>query len=277
LSSPEGLPINEIKMDDTRVILRTYLVDDELLALKRLTRLLQVTGCIEIVGSTTSPATALKFLASEKVDLLLLDIQMPGLNGFELLARLPTHPMVIFTTAYDKYALKAFEVNSIDYLLKPVEPRQLDRALKKLALLRDTARSLDMRTHIKSLASKLADQFSSTPAELKDRIHSRVGDRILFINLDEITHFFSEDKLTYAATGVKKYVVDYTITELEQKLGSKGFLRIHRATLINLSFVGEMDRWFGGRMLVRMKDKDRTELTVARDHVRDLKEKLGLL
>jgi two-component system LytT family response regulator len=258
------------------VTLRAYLVDDELLALKRLNRLLQATGCIEVLGSTTAPATALKFLSSETVDVLFLDIQMPGMNGFELLARLPVQPMVIFTTAYDEYALRAFEVNSIDYLLKPVEPQQLDRALKKLALLRDAGKSLELRTQLQSMAAKLARGFASPPGEFPDRICSRVGDRILFIDLDKITHFFSEDKLTYAATEIKKYIVDYTISELEQKLEARGFVRIHRASLINLHLVDELYRWFGGRMLVRMKDKNRTELTVARDHVKSLKEKLGL-
>lgn len=263
-------------MNDAALTLRAYLVDDELLALKRLTRLLQETGQVEILGSTTDPATALKFLSSCPVDILFLDIQMPGMNGFELLERLAVQPMVIFTTAYDQYALKAFEVNSIDYLLKPVDDNQLNRALKKLLLFQDSGNFLDARTQFQKLITKLAGEFSSSPAEFPNRISSRIGDRIVFINLDDITHFFSKDKLTYAATGTKKYVVDYTIAELEQKLEAKGFVRIHRATLINLSFVDELYRWFGGRMLLRLKDKNRTELIIARDHVKILKEKLSI-
>ncbi len=255
---------------------RAFLVDDEMLALKRLRRLLQATGRIEIVGSTTEPSTALKFLLNESVDLLFLDIQMPGMNGFELLAKLVTQPAVIFTTAYDKYALRAFEVNSIDYLLKPVDPEQLERALKKLDLLRETGRSLELRAQIQSLITQLADGFSSSPRISPDRICSRVGDRIMFIELDQITHFFSEDKLTYAATEIKNYIVDQTLSELEQKLGTRGFVRVHRATLINLRFVDELHRWFSGRMLIRMKDRNRTELTVSRDHVKSLKERLDL-
>ncbi|HEV7375612.1 MAG TPA: response regulator transcription factor, partial [Pyrinomonadaceae bacterium] len=208
---------------------RAFLVDDEMLALKRLRRLLQATGRIEIAGSTTEPTTALNFLLNESVDLLFLDIQMPGMNGFELLAKLVTQPTVIFTTAYDKYALRAFEVNSIDYLLKPVDPEQLERALKKLDLLRETGKSLELRTQIQSLITQLADGFSSAPRVSSDRICSSVGDRIIFIELDQISHFFSEDKLTYAATGIKNYIVDQTLSELEQKLGSRGFVRVHRA------------------------------------------------
>lgn len=263
-------------MNAMSAIWRAFLVDDEMLALKRLRRLLQATGRIEIVGSTTEPSTALKFLQSGSVDLLFLDIQMPGMNGFELLAKLATQPTVIFTTAYDKYALRAFEVNSIDYLLKPVDPEQLERALKKLDHLRETGKSLELRTQIQSLITQLANGHTFAPRVSPDRICSRVGDRIIFIELDQITHFFSEDKLTYAATEIKNYIVDQTLSELEQKLGSRGFVRVHRATLINLRFVDELHRWFSGRMLIRMKDKNRTELTVSRDHVKSLKERLDL-
>src|SRR5436190_23082757 len=104
-------------MNETQSLLRVFLVDDEPLALKRLARLLKVTGRVEIAGSTIGPEAALEFLSAETVDALFLDIQMPGLNGFELLARLARQPLVIFTTAFDQYALRAFEVNSIDYLL----------------------------------------------------------------------------------------------------------------------------------------------------------------
>jgi two-component system LytT family response regulator len=256
--------------------LRAYLVDDELLALKRLRRLLHADGRVEVVGATTDPATALEFLRAEAVDVLFLDIRMPGLNGFELLAQLPAQPMVVFTTAYDEYALRAFEVNSIDYLLKPVESQQLERALQKLTRLRDTGRALEMRAQLQSLIGQLAAASAPSPREADGLICSRVGERIQFIELAKVTHFFSADKLTYAATEGQHYVVEQTLSELEQRLGPQGFIRIHRATLLNLRAVAELHRWFGGRMLVRLKDKQQTELTVARDHVRGLKERLGL-
>src|SRR5438552_7673214 len=119
-------------------MLRAYIVDDERLAVKRLTRLLDATGRVEIAGSTTDPEAALAFLQSNAVDVVFLDVQMPGLTGFELLERLESHPLVIFTTAYDQYALNAFSVNSIDYLLKPIEADRLDRALDKLERLTRT-------------------------------------------------------------------------------------------------------------------------------------------
>ncbi len=263
-------------MNPAETRLRVYLVDDELLALKRLRTLLQATGKVEVVGSSTDPNAALSFLRAEKVDLLFLDIQMPGMNGFELLANLPIQPIVVFTTAHDRYALEAFDVNSIAYLLKPVDADQLERALKKVEMLRDSGKSLELTAQLQAVAKHLAEGLSNSSREFTDRVCTRIGDRIQFIELDKITHFFVEAKLTYAATEERKYIVDHTITELEQKLNQKGFARIHRATLVNLRLVDELYRWFGGRMLVRMKTRKRTELTVARDHVKRLKERLGL-
>jgi Response regulator of the LytR/AlgR family len=264
-------------MNNFGAALRVYLVDDELLALKRLRKLLSSIEAVEVVGSTTAPETAASFLESENVDVLFLDIQMPGMNGFELLSKLRQQPLVIFTTAYDSYALKAFEVNSIDYLLKPIEPAQLERALKKVQQLRDTAKALETRAQLQSLMVELADKFPSATSETPNRISTRVGSRILFVDLDKITHFFSEDKLTFAATTeTKRYIIDYTLAELEQKFEPKGFVRIHRQTLVNLSYVDELYRWFAGGMRIRIKDKSRTELTVSREQVKILKKRLGL-
>src|SRR5437773_9964781 len=121
-------------------MLRAYIVDDERLAVQRLTRLLQATARVHIVGSEIDPEAALAFLRANDVDVLFLDIQMPGLTGFELLAQLDRDVAVIFTTAYDRYALDAFTVNSVDYLLKPIEPERLDRSLDKLERLAGGAR-----------------------------------------------------------------------------------------------------------------------------------------
>src|SRR5437667_5828154 len=111
---------------------RAYVVDDEKLAVQRLTRLLEATGRVQVVGTALDPEDALAFLADHPVDALFLDIQMPGLTGFQLLERLEREVPVIFTTAYDRYALNAFDVNSVDYLLKPIEPERLARALDRL-------------------------------------------------------------------------------------------------------------------------------------------------
>jgi two-component system, LytTR family, response regulator len=254
--------------------LRAYLADDEALALKRLARMIEETGRFEIAGSSTDPEAAVEFLSRESVDALFLDIEMPGMNGFELLARLPHQPAVIFTTAFDQYALRAFEVNAIDYLLKPVEPEQLDRAIGKLerlgGALPEWMRRPDLRAVLEQLTASLK------PAEpAMDRIASRVGERVQFIDLARITHFFAQDKLTFAASAGKSYCVDHTISELEHKLAARNFLRIHRSTLVNLDWVLEVNSWFAGGVLLRLKDEKHTELPVARDRVRALKQRLG--
>ena len=135
---------------------RAYLVDDESLALERLAKLLRATRRIDVVGRTTNPKTAVHFLSSAQVDVVFLDIHMPELSGFEVLDRLPNQPPVIFTTAYDQYALKAFEVNSIDYLLKPIDPKQLDRALKKLEANRINGRQAELTDTLRLTITKLA-------------------------------------------------------------------------------------------------------------------------
>ncbi len=258
-------------MSNSDSLLKVFLVDDEPLALKRLSRLLQVTGRVRILGSATDPEDAVIEISEKQPEVLFLDIQMPVLNGFEMLARLSFQPLVVFTTAYDQYALRAFEVNSIDYLLKPVEAEQLDRALSKVERLRGTAHEPEWRAEIEELAAALKANQTRFP----DRIASRLGERTQFVELAGITHFLAEDKLTFALTATKKYVVDYSITQLEQKLDPKDFVRIHRSILLNTNYVQEIHQWFAGRVLVRLKDEKRTELTVARDRVRILKERLS--
>jgi len=248
--------------------MKAYLVDDEPLAIRRLRRLLEATGRFEIAGTTSDPEEALEFLSRESVDVVFLDIQMPGMTGFELLARLAEPPLVIFTTAYDQFALKAFDVHSIDYLLKPIEPAQLDRAIAKLDRMGGGSRP-DLRAIVEQVAESLQKREP-------ERIATRTGERIQFIDLSRITHFFAQDKLTYAAAGGKQFCVDYTIAELEERLTRKNFVRIHRATLVNIAWVQEIDAWFGGGVLVRLRDDKHTELPVARDRVRALKDRLGV-
>ncbi len=253
--------------------LRAYLVDDEPLALERLRRLLERTGRVEVSGSTTVPEEAVVALTLDPPDVCFLDIQMPRLNGFEVLARLPSQPVVIFTTAYDQYALKAFGVNSVDYLLKPIEPEALERALKKVERLRssDQPAQPDLQALLKQIAASLRDARPEYP----ERIASRLGDRLWFLDLAQVTHFYAEDKLTFAVSGGKDYCVDYPIAELEKNLDPKKFLRIHRSTVVNVDWIREVGLLPGGALNVRLKDGKGTELTVARDRAREFKARVG--
>jgi two-component system LytT family response regulator len=248
---------------------RAFIVDDERLAVERLTRLLTATGRATIAGSATDPERALASLRDLPVDVLFLDIQMPGFNGFELLERLQRDLAVVFTTAYDRYALDAFAVNSIDYLVKPIEADRLDRALDKIERF-----SGEPRPDVRALARELAAQL--TPVRRLDRIASRVGERTTLLEVARITHIFSKDKLTFAVVGGREHVVDYTLGQLEERLDPKRFVRIHRATIVNTAFVQELDAWVDGGIIVRLKDEKKTELNVARDRVRSLKDRLGV-
>jgi two-component system LytT family response regulator len=254
--------------------MRAFLVDDEPLALKRLSRMLAATGRVEVAGQSGDPEQAVAAIESARPDVLFLDIQMPGLSGFEMLARLAPQPLIVFTTAYAQYALEAFDVNSVAYLLKPIEQAQLERALDKIERV---CGGTEARPEIHELLARVAALADHTKrAQYPDRVASRIGERIEFVELDRVTHFFASDKLTYAATLAKNYVVDSTIQDLEQKLDPRKFVRVHRSTLVNVDYIHELHGWFAGRMLLRLKDEKRTELGVSRDRVRSLKERLGL-
>lgn len=256
---------------------RVYLVDDEQLALDRMIRLLEQAGGVTVAGGATDPEIAIEFLNRETVDALFLDIQMPGVNGFEVLARLNEQPMVIFTTAYDQYALKAFEVNSIDFLLKPVDPEQLSRALAKLERLRGGGRPAWMnQPDLQSFLARLGTSLQAPATGYPARIASQLGERTHLIELSDVSHFVARDKLTYAVAKGKNHSVNYSITELERKLDPRQFVRVHRAVLVNLSWVAEVHSRFGGQVSVHLKDEKRTELPVSRDRVRFLKEQLEL-
>jgi DNA-binding LytR/AlgR family response regulator len=254
-------------------MIRAYVVDDEELAVERLTRMLQSTGRVSIVGSSNDPVEAVNELRALSPDVVFLDIHMPGLSGFELLAALPQQPFVVFTTAYDRYALDAFSVNAIDYLLKPIEPAHLERALAKAERMCGQG---EKPPEIGALLAKITASLQLEKSPWLKRIASRSGDKVEPINLDRVTHFFAKDKLTFAATAERSYVVDLTITDLEHKLDPAKFIRIHRNAILNLDHLLELHALFGGRMVARLKDAKRTELAVSRDRVGALKAKLGL-
>ena len=252
--------------------MRAYLVDDEALTLERLSRMLRATGRVEIAGANTDPVQAVEEIRRIAPDVLFLDIHMPGLSGFELLAALPKQPLVIITTAYDRHALEAFRVNSIDYLLKPIEPDLLEQAISKA----ERMCTLDKRTSgIEELLARISASLNVKNQWL-ERIASRTGEKVEPIDLQRVTHFFSKDKLTYAVTPDRTYVVDMTIAELEQKLNPTKFVRINRGIVLGLNHLRELRSLFGGRMVARLKDAKNTELPVSHDRLAALKQRLGL-
>jgi two-component system LytT family response regulator len=251
--------------------IRAFLIDDEPLALKRLARLLEATGRVEIAGRATDPEKGLTQLPAARADVLFLDIHMPGLSGFDVVERLPAGPLVVFTTAYDQHAVQAFEANAFDYLLKPVEPHRLDRTLDRVASRRATMSDGGLQQALERLARQLRG------SQFLEHLASRVADRVQLIPVSQVTHVVARDRATFAVTATGEHILDLTIALLEKKLDPATFFRIHRATLVNVRWLGELHADFGGRLVLRLRDERRTELVVARDRVRPLRQRLGLL
>ena len=253
--------------------MKAFLVDDEPIAIDRLRVLLQEHGRVEVVGAGSDPAAVLPAIRESAPEVLFLDIEMPGLSGFELLEQLGSpQPLVVFTTAYDEFALDAFKVNSIDYLLKPIERADLARAIAKLERV---LRGADASGDLVALLEQVRAALARTEPEYLVRVPSRSGERIDFIDLADVTHFYAKDKLTFAATRAKHYALDLAITDLVPRLDPRHWLRIHRATLVNISAIKGVHTWFAGKAIVRLKD-GKTELPIPRERVADIKAKLGL-
>lgn len=244
-------------------MLTAFILDDEPLAVARLQRM--VASLVQVAGTSNDPVEAIELIDQLQPDLLFLDVQMPELDGFAVLRRLAHQPLVIFTTAYDQYALAAFDTNSVAYLLKPVEDAKLRLAISKVDRLRGT-----------SNVQQLLAQVTPRPSTYPERVSSKTGDRIEFIDLSRISHFYAEDKLTFASTEGKDYIVDQTISELEERLDPSRFFRIHRSSLVQLEFVAEMYNYLGGKLLIRLKNTRKTELTVSKERARELRDRLGL-
>jgi two-component system LytT family response regulator len=254
--------------------LRAFLVDDEPLAVERLARMLEGDPRVVVAGTATDPTSALAALSHERtpVDVVFLDIQMPGMTGLEFCRRLEVKPWIVFVTAYDQYALAAFGHSAVDYLLKPIQSVELTRALDKLARILGLAPS-QARSEAEALFGRVERLLTG---RVFDRIASRVGERIVLVELDRITHFSSEDRTVCAVTPERSYLVDPTLAELETRLEPHQFFRIHRGTLVNLAWVSEIYARSEGGAYLRLRDPKQTELAIARDRVRLLKLRLGV-
>lgn len=243
--------------------IRAIIVEDEELARQRLKVLLQDYPWIQLVAECADGISGLECIERENPDLVFLDIQMPGLTGLDVLARLQKNPKIIFTTAYDQYALQAFEYNSIAYLLKPIEKDKLDKALQKVRTESTDNTGSDRVALLDQLSAYLNKQ---EPKYIK-RLQVKIGDRILLLSLDEILYFESEDKYTTVVTEGKKHIIDTTLVELEAQLDPEKFIRIHRSCLVNVNWVAEIQRQMAGKLHLLLRDKDKTQLSVSRSYV----------
>lgn len=248
---------------------RAVIVDDEPLARTRLKRLLAAHPAIEIAGEAGDGEAACRLIDDATPDLVFLDVQMPGLSGFDVLARLHTRPRVIFITAHDEFAVRAFEEQAVDYLLKPVEPARLERALARVIGAGDAGGRVE-----EERLTRLIDAVERRNAGPR-RIAVRRGPKVILVEPASILFCRAEDKYTVLYTAEGEHILDRTIEDLEQSLDPSTFLRIHRSVLVNLACVRDLTAVEGGRFVVSLKDSPGTTLYASRAGAKLLREKLG--
>jgi len=227
--------------------MRALIVDDERLARKELMKLLEDHPSIEIVGEAMNADEAYNMIYELNPDLLFLDIQMPDKTGFQLLEMLDTVPLVVFTTAYDEFALKAFEVNALDYLLKPIQPERLSETIGKLA---EKERSKSVGTH--SGEKKLG---------LNDQVFVKDGDRCWFVSLSNVRLFESDGNYIKVYFDSNRPMIHKSLNALDEKLDERAFFRASRKHIINLSWVEGIEPWFNGGLMVRLRGGDKVEVS----------------
>jgi two-component system LytT family response regulator len=237
--------------------IRVLIVDDEAPARERLKRLLANIEGVELIGEAKGGVQAVEMIERERPDLVLLDIQMPGLDGFGVIEALEDPPLVIFVTAYDEYAIRAFEVNALDYLLKPFSRERLEKAVR---------RAQEALTEEQDFAMRLGPLLESlaTQGRYLTRLAVRDRDRIRVLDVDEMDWIDVEDEQVMVHVGDRAYLIRRTLTELEARLDPAHFFRAHRAAIVNLSRVKEVIPWFKGSHKLRLTTGAEVELSRAR-------------
>ena len=246
-------------------MIRAVIIDDERLARNELKKLLQEFPEIEIIAEAANANEGIEKIDSLNPDLIFLDIQMPGKTGFDMLAELDKAPDVIFTTAYDDYAIKAFEVNALDYLLKPVEPRRLADALQKLHL-------DDNRNGISETEDELV--VNKSMLHENDQVFVKDGERCWFVKLADIRLFESVGNYAKIYFGSHKPLILKSLNALEERLDEKVFFRANRKHIVNLRLIEKIEPYFNGGLLLELKGGEKIE--VSRRQTVKFKEMMSL-
>jgi two-component system, LytTR family, response regulator LytT len=251
-------------------------VDDEQPAREELCYLLGQTGDVEVVGQAENGIAALGLLEDLEPDIVFLDVQMPGLTGFEVarqVATRPSPPHIVFVTAFDQYALDAFQVNAVDYLLKPVDPTRLEQALERARRRLDTARAAALSPEALARIVEMVTAKQSRRAQ----VVVKVDDRILLVQADDLIYAsLNEDEVTVVASQVTGTSTFRTLDELQAQLDPAGFWRVHRSYLVNINKIKEIVPWFSRNFILRMRDAKSTEIPVSRAQTKRLREYLQL-
>jgi two-component system LytT family response regulator/two-component system response regulator LytT len=255
--------------------IRAVVVDDEQLAREELCFLLGQIGAIEVVAQASNGLEALRMIEEEAPDLVMLDVQMPGLTGFEVARRLLRgggDAQIVFVTAYDQYAIEAFEVNAVDYLLKPVEPSRLETTVDRVRRRLHSERPGGRPAELDKVLHLLGDR-----QDLREQLALKVGDRFLLIQADEVVHASVEDDVITVETNSLSGTSNYrTLDELQAHLDPTVFWRVHRSHLVNINKIKEIVPWFSRNFLLKMRDAKGTEIPVSRSQTKRLREYLRL-
>ena len=261
--------------------LKVLVVDDEQLAREELCYQLEHVGEVEVVGQAGNGLEALSAIDRCEPDLIFLDIQMPGLNGFEvarqLLRREGETPALVFVTAFDQHAIEAFEVNAVDYLLKPVEPGRLEQAVDR------ARRRIDAGRPNPTAGPPLNDQLEQIVKMMagrqvrRDQVAVKVGERFMLVQAEEIIFASLADESITIVTGQVAGTSNYrTLDDLQARLDPETFWRVHRSHLVNINKIKEIVPWFSRNYILRMKDARSTEIPVSRAQTKRLREYLKL-
>ena len=261
--------------------LRVMVVDDEQLAREELCYQLEQMADVEVVAQAGNGLEALSAVDRHEPDLVFLDIQMPGLSGFEvarrLLAREDDSPALVFVTAFDQHAIEAFEVNAVDYLLKPVEGARLEQALVR------ARRRLSSERPATGPGAPLNDQLEQIVKMMagrqvrRDQIAIKTGERFLLVQAEEIIYASVADESINIVTGQVTGTSNYrTLDDLQARLDPEIFWRVHRSHLVNINKIKEIVPWFSRNYILRMKDAKATEIPVSRSQTKRLREYLKL-
>lgn len=248
-------------------MIRVLIAEDEAISARRLTKLLSAYDDIEVVQHCDSLEDLRSFFqSSTRVDLCFFDIQLSDGVVFELFEEETIEEPVIFTTAYDQYAIKAFKQNSIDYLLKPIDKEELTQALIKY-------RNLHLSQGVSLQGIKeLLSQSQSDPQQYKERMLVKIGEQYKSIPLSEISHIYSEDKVTWVSNQGRSYPVDYTLQELVSQLDPSIFFQINRGCTVNFNHIQKINQHSSSRLKLYVKNDDSERMAVAKDRVARFKK-----
>lgn len=243
----------------------TLIIDDEPPARARLYQLLEnFPETFRVVDEAKNGVEAVEKINQLQPDVIFLDIEMPGLNGFELLERLEKIPIVIFCTAFDQYSLKAFETNSIDYLLKPVRLERLQQTVEKLSSFKNNLTST-------TILDVLKEFYHQKEEKKMTSITVKKGDKLIFVKLEEVTHFEADEKYVSVYTDKESHLIEQSLSQLELKLPDY-FMRVHRSIIINRNCVTEVQKYFNSRFTIRLNNQKKTSVISGRSYNGSIKD-----